>query len=161
MNIQHPIATILQPNLSDCWAAATAMAMRRHSDAGTQHVKNLAAAAGVPLDNGTLPDSSVLPLAAAVHFFFHDFRTKEVTLQELARLLVKNPVVAFGFFNIPSLGMGAVKHAVTIFALIGDGTDRGTKIKLIDPGATSAPLFTDDFAHFNELVADITFILSL
>ena len=73
MNIQHHVATIQQPNINDCWAAATAMAMRRHSNAGTQHVKNLAAAAGVPLDNGTLPDSSVLPLAQAVHFFFHDF----------------------------------------------------------------------------------------
>ena len=41
MNIQHHVATISQPKLSDCWAAATAIAMHRHSNAGTQHVKNL------------------------------------------------------------------------------------------------------------------------
>jgi hypothetical protein len=161
MNIQHHVATILQPNLNDCWAAATAMAMRRHSEAGTQHVKSLAAAGGVALDNGTLPDSSVLPLARAVHFFFHDFTGARVlTLQELARLLMRGPVVALGFFNIPSLGQNSVKHAVTIFALVGDGTDGGTTIKLIDPGATSSPLFSDDWKHFDEQVADITFLLS-
>ncbi|MBV9289653.1 MAG: hypothetical protein JO288_17875 [Hyphomicrobiales bacterium] len=46
-------------------------------------------------------------------------------------------MVAFGFFNIPSPGLQSVKHAVTIFALIGDGTDTGTTIKLIDPAATA------------------------
>ncbi|MBV9289539.1 MAG: hypothetical protein JO288_17280 [Hyphomicrobiales bacterium] len=92
MNIQQHVATIQQPDINDCWAAATAMAMRRHSNAGTLHVKSLAAAAGVPLDNGTLPDSSVLPLAKAVHFFFHDFTGARVlTLQELARLLLRGP----------------------------------------------------------------------
>ena len=82
MNIQHPVATISQPNLNDCWAAATAIAMRRHSNAGTQHVKNLAAAAGVPLDAGTLPDSSVRLLAQAVRLGFHEFPgAREVTLR--------------------------------------------------------------------------------
>ena len=158
MNIQHHVATIMQPNINDCWAAATAMAMRRHSDAGTQHVKNLAAAAGVPLDNGTLPDSSVLLLAQAVHFWFHNFPDgREVTLDRLAALLIKGPVVAFGFFSIPSLH-DSVKHAVTIFALVGDGTDRGTTIKMIDPAATMNP-FTDDFEHFMSK-SDINFLLS-
>ena len=105
MNIQHHVTTILQPNLNDCWAAATAIAMRRHSDAGTQHVKNLAAAAGVQLDNGTLPDSSVLPLAAAVHFFFHDFTgARTLTLPELAGLLIRGPVGCVRLFQHPEPG---------------------------------------------------------
>ena len=158
MNIQQHVATIQQPNISDCWAAATAIAMRRHSNAGTQHVKNLAAAAGVPLDAGTLPDSSVKLLAAAVRLGFHEFPgAREVTLRELAALLVRGPVVAFGFFAIPSLHR-SIKHAVTIFALIGDGTDRGTTIKLIDPAATINP-FSDDFEHFMS-TSDINFLLS-
>jgi hypothetical protein len=158
MNIQHHVATIMQPNLSDCWAAATAIAMRRHSDAGTQHVKNLAAAAGVPLDAGTLPDSSVKLLAGAVRLGFHEFPgAREVTLRELAALLIRGPVVAFGFFAIPSLHR-SIKHAVTIFALVGDGTDRGTKIKLIDPAATINP-FSDDFEHFMAQ-SDINSLLS-
>ncbi len=87
MNIRQHVATIPQPNMNDCWAAATAMAMRRHSNAGTQHVKNLAAAAGVPLDDGTLPDSSVMLLAGAVGLGFHPFPGgKEVTLRELAAM---------------------------------------------------------------------------
>jgi hypothetical protein len=159
VNIQHHVATIAQANLNDCWAAATAMAMRRHSDAGTQHVKNLAVAAGVQLLGGKLPDASVLPLARAVRFFFHDFTTRTLTLPELARLLSRGPVVAFGFFQIPSLGKDAVQHAVTIFALIGDGTERGTTIKLIDPAAATNP-FSTDWQHFEEQVADITFLLS-
>ena len=159
MNIQHHVATIPQANLNDCWAAATAMAMRRHSDAGTQHVKNLAAAAGVQLVGGKLPDASVLPLARAVHFFFHDFTARVLTLSGLAGLLARGPVVAFGFFQIPSLGRDAIQHAVTIFALVGDGTERGTTIKLIDPAATINP-FSTDWQHFEEEVADITFLLS-
>ena len=160
MNIHHHVATIQQVNLNDCWAAATAMAMRRHSDAGTQHVKNLAAAAGVPLVAGKLPDTSVLPLARAVGFFFHDFTAARVlSLPELAQLLGRGPVVAFGFFQIPSLGRDAVQHAVTIFALIGDGTDRGTTIRLIDPGAAINP-FSTDWQDFEEKGNDITFLLS-
>jgi hypothetical protein len=160
VNIQHHVATIQQVNLNDCWAAATAMAMRRHSDAGTQHVKNLAAAAGVQMDGGRLPDTSVLPLARAVRFFFHDFTgARTLQLQELAGLLARGPVVAFGFFQIPSLGRNAAQHAVTIFALIGDGTDRGTTIKLIDPAAAINP-FSTDWQQFEEQVSDITFLLS-
>ncbi len=66
-------------------------------------------------------------------------------------------MVAFGFFAIPSLHT-SVKHAVTIFALVGDGTDKGTTIKLIDPAATINP-FSDDFEHFMSM-SDINFLLS-
>ena len=91
------------------------------------------------LDAGTLPDSSVRLLAGAVRLGFHEFPgAREVTLRELAALLVTAPVVAFGFFAIPSLHR-SIKHAVTIFALVGDGTNRGTTIKLIDPAATINP----------------------
>jgi hypothetical protein len=71
------------------------------------------------------------------------FGTITLKLQELAGLLARGPVVAFGFFQIPSLGRNAAQHAVTIFALIGDGTDRGTTIKLIDPAAAINPFSTD------------------
>jgi hypothetical protein len=158
VNIRHHVATINQPNMNDCWAAATAMVMHRHSNAGTEHVKSLARAARVPLDNGTMPDESVRLLAKAVGLRFHDFTVKELTLRELGTLLGRGPIVAFGFFNIPSLRQ-SIKHAVTIFSLVGDGSDRGTTLKLIDPGATINP-FSDDWDDFNTRVADITFVLS-
>jgi hypothetical protein len=158
MNIHHHVATILTENRNDCWAASTAMATHRHSIAGTNHVKALASAANIPLDVGTLPDESVPLLARVVRLGLHDFRIRDLTLSELARLLVRGPVVAFGFFNFPGPA-AAFKHAVVIFSLIGDGTPRNTTIKLIDPSSLVNP-FSDDFEHFSELVADITFLLS-
>jgi hypothetical protein len=55
--------------------------------------------------------------------------------------------------------MTALKHAVAIFGLTGDGTARHTKVHLIDPSAFVNP-FTDDWQHFSDQVADITFVLS-
>ncbi|MEO8128799.1 MAG: hypothetical protein ABJF23_16220 [Bryobacteraceae bacterium] len=158
MNIRHHIATIRTDNRDDCWAAATAMMMRRHSIAGTDHVKALARAARVPLDQGTLPDSSVPLLARAVKLGLHDFQSSELTMGRLAGLLARGPVVAFGFFQYPGR-TDAFKHAVAIFSLVGDGTARGTTISLIDPSATVNP-FSDDWEHFEASVADITFALS-
>ena len=101
LNIRHHIATIRTDSKQDCWAASTAMVMRRHSTAGTDHVKSLAQAAKIPLDVGTLPDSSVPLLARAVKLRLNDFQSKVITLELLAEVLVRGPVVAFGFFNFP------------------------------------------------------------
>src|SRR5258708_6047794 len=113
INIGHHIATIRIDNKQDCWAAATAMVMRRHSSTGTDHVKSLAAAARIPLDQGTLPDTSVPLLARAVGLGLHDFQTRTLTLANMEELLRRGPVVAFGFFNFPG-EMSAFKHAVAI-----------------------------------------------
>ena len=102
MDIRHHVATITTDNNNDCWAAAIAMVTRRHSIAGTNHVKALADDAKITLDRGTLPDSSVQPLARAVRLGFHDFRAREITLNEVAQFLRRGPIVAFGFFNYPS-----------------------------------------------------------
>jgi endonuclease/exonuclease/phosphatase (EEP) superfamily protein YafD len=160
INIRHHISNIHLPqaNVSDCWAAATAMVMHRHSEAGTAHVQNLAAEWHVPLDKGTLPDSSVPLLARAVRLRLHDFQEKEITLHELARLLSRGPVVLFGFFNYPHRST-SLKHAVALYALHGDGTARHTTIHLMDPSSPTNP-FTDDWEHFFEQVADITLALS-
>jgi hypothetical protein len=158
VNIQHHIAKIYTARLDDCWAAATAMVMHRHSIAGTDHVKALAQAANIPLSAGTLPDTSVALLAGAVHLGFHDFQSKEITLAVLERLLKRGPVVAFGYFNYPGR-QPANKHAVAIYSLIGDGSARRTRVNLIDPSATVNP-FHDDWEHFMQSVADITYVLS-
>lgn len=158
VNIQHHIAKIFTSRLDDCWAAATAMVMHRHSIAGTDHVKALALAARVPLDNGTLPDSSVELLARAVRLGFHDFQVRDITLPVLQHLLARGPVVAFGYFNYPHRP-SANKHAVAIYALVGDGTARRTNVYLNDPSAVVNP-FHDDWDHFFNSVADITFVLS-
>jgi hypothetical protein len=113
VQIRHHIATINTDNKQDCWAASTAMVMRRHSIAGTNHVKSLAAAAGVPLDAGTLPDDSVKLLAKAVKLGFHDFQSADMTLANLADLLRRGPIVAFGFFQYPGK-TDAFKHAVAV-----------------------------------------------
>lgn len=158
VDIRHHIATIRTDNKQDCWAASTAMVMRRHSIAGTDHVKSLAQSAKVPLDAGTLPDSSVPLLARAVKLGLHDFQSRSVTLEILAQLLSRGPVAAFGFFNYPGKPE-SFKHAVAIYGLIGDGTHRNTTVYLIDPYSIVNP-FTDDWEHFEESVADITFVLS-
>jgi hypothetical protein len=158
LNIRHHVATITTTNNNDCWAAASAMVMRRHSVAGTNHVKAMAAAAGIPLDHGTLPDTSVNLLAPVIRLGFHAFPVNEITLPELERFLRRGPVVAFGHYNFPGR-MTALKHAVAIFGLTGDGTARHTKVHLIDPSAFVNP-FTDDWQHFSDQVADITFVLS-
>ena len=158
IDIRHHIATITTDNDHDCWAASIAMITRRHSTAGTDHVKSLARAANIPLDQGTLPDSSVQPLARAVRLGFHDFRTREITLREVQQLLSRGPIVAFGFFNYPGVP-SALKHAVAIFSLTGDGTARGTTIRVVDPSATVNP-FSDDWEHFETNIAVIDFIFS-
>jgi len=158
VNIRHHIATITTDSKEDCWAASTAMVMRRHSSAGTDHVKALARAAAVPLDAGTLPDDSVSLLARAVHLGLHDFQSRDVTLEILAQLLQRGPVVAFGFFQYPGKP-DAFKHAVAIFALEGDGSAKNTKVSHIDPFSIVNP-FSDDWEHYSDFVGDITFLLS-
>jgi hypothetical protein len=158
IQIAHHIATIRTDNRYDCWAASTAMAMHRHSIAGTEHVKALAQRANIPLDQGTLPDSSVPLLGRAVGLRVHDFQTKELSLSGLADLLSAGPVVAFGNFNYPNQ-LDSFKHAVAIYSLAGDGTPRGTTIRLIDPYSVANP-FTDDWEHFSDQVGDITWVLS-
>ena len=158
VNIRHHISNITTPNDDDCWAAATAMVMKRHSSAGTDHVKNLARAANIPLDQGTLPDESVPLLARVVRFAVHDFQTEEVTLAKMTELLGRGPVVAFGFFNFPG-DKPAFKHAVSVLGLEGDASDRGTIITLNDPSSDRNP-FSDDWEHFAVHVADITFLYS-
>jgi len=134
------------------------MVMRRHSTAGTDHVKAMARAQNVPLDQGTLPDSSVPLLARAVKLGLHDFQSRELTLDYLAQVLARGPVVAFGFFQYPGR-TDAFKHAVAIFSLVGDGSARNTTVSLIDPSADVNP-FSDDWEHFTDHVVDITFLLS-
>jgi hypothetical protein len=158
IQIHNHIANITTANKDDCWAASTAMVMRRHSITGTNHVKALAATAHVPLDKGTLPDASVPLLARAVRLGSHEFPVKDITLAQLESMLRRGPVVAFGFFNYPG-SLPAFKHAVAIFALTGDGTPKGTKISLNDPASATNP-FTDDWDDFINKVADITFVLS-
>ena len=160
INIRHHIANITtNNNNNDCWAVSTAMVMHRHSMHGTDHVKALANLARVPLDQaGSLPDSSVRSFANAVHLGFHDFQNTTLTMGKLESLLRRGPVVAFGFFNYPGV-QASLKHAVAIYALIGNGTERGTKVYLMDPASAANP-FSDDWQHFDASVADITFVLS-
>jgi len=157
IQIVHHISDIRTDRVDDCWAASTAMAMRRHSIAGTEHVKALAQAANIPLDQGTLPDSSVPLLGRAVNLAVHDFQVREITLQALELMMRRGPVVAFGHLNYPNNRQ--TKHVVAIYSLVGDGSARGTTLKLNDPYSVANP-FSDDWDHFSESVADITWALS-
>lgn len=158
IQITHSIADIRTDRRDDCWAAATAMVLRRHSIAGTDHVKALAQKANVPLDQGTLPDSSVPLLGPAVGLGVHDYQVKDLTLSDLAGFLRRGPVAAFGHLNYPN-NRNSFKHVVAIYSLTGDGTPRGTSLRLNDPYSTANP-FIDDWEHFSDQVADITWILS-
>ena len=158
INLHHHIANITTDNNDDCWAASTAMVMHRHSINGTNHVKALAAQARIPLSVGTLPDSSVQSLARVVRLGYHAFPRMPLTFDDLEGFLKRGPVVAFGFYNYPGM-QSSFKHAVAIYAMIGDGTPRGTKIYMMDPASRRNP-FSDDWQHFDTFVADITHILS-
>jgi hypothetical protein len=149
VHIHHHIATIRIDNDSDCWAAATAMVMRRHSAAGTDHVKSLVRSARIPLEaDGTIPDSSVQLRAIP---------RAPLTLRDLEGLLQRGPVAAFGFFNIENVPV-ALQHAVAMYSLIGDGTSQRTTLNLIDPKSSMNPC-RYSWERFDLQIADITHLL--
>ena len=158
VHIHHHIATIRIDNDSDCWAAATAMVMRRHSAAGTDHVKSLVRSARIPLEaDGTIPDSSVQLLAHAVHSRYRAIPRAPLTLRDLEGLLLRGPVAAFGFFNIDNVPV-ALQHAVAMYALTGDGTSQRTTLSLIDPKSSMNPC-RYSWERFDLQIADITHLL--
>ena len=148
IHIRHHIAAIVINNEYDCWAAATAMVMRRHSQAGVDHVKSLAHSAGVVLDQGTLTENSVQRLAHAVHLKFHALRER-ISLRRMEELLRRGPLVAFGQFGQDTNQV--TKHAVAIHSLIGTGTSRHTKVYLVDP-SPSNPVhsYSDTWENFGD-----------
>jgi hypothetical protein len=159
LNYFHHVAHITQPNPNDCWATAVAIVMGRHSVAGVAHVKNLAMAGGVQINqDGTLPPASALALARVVHLFCHDTRfPRGLTVPFLEKVMLRSAAAAFGFFNYPTLP-AARQHALVLFGLTGDGSPRGTKIHIMDPTGAKTPMI--DFEYFDSNIADVEFILS-
>ncbi len=162
-NIVHRIRGIRQGRATDCWAAATAMAMG--GNATVASVKQLASAAGVRLNpNGTLV-SNDLPntqrLARAAGLRCRDLRRSPLTMQSTATSLSRGRMVILGGFNYPN--RNALNHAVTMYRLVGD-TDHPAqaRISLIDP-FDGLP-YHDNWQHFNEdadgVLADPHFFLT-
>jgi hypothetical protein len=146
IDIRHHVAAIRVNNEHDCWAAVAAMVMRRHSQAGVDHVLSLAQHAGVPLDAGTLPETSVQRFAHAVHLKLHTLRER-ISLSRMEELLKRGPLAAFGVFM--QTNQPATNHAVTIYALVGNGTPRHTRVHLIDPSPSApTPHYSRDWAGF-------------
>jgi hypothetical protein len=130
ISIQHHIAHIQQTNLTDCWAAAMAMAMHRHSAAGVQHVKNMAHAHGItPNSDGTLDTTDVPRMARAVLMHSHHFVKRDPTVDFLRRAMEAGPIVVFGLVH----GIRDSQHVLVAYRMEGDGRPGHTKIFYIDP----------------------------
>jgi hypothetical protein len=100
--------------------------------------------------------ANVRLLAAQFGLSVADVRETPVTVESLAGWLRRGRFAMLGGFNYPRQGM-ALDHAVTFFAIQGDGTPRGTEIFLADPYNGR---FRDDFEHFEEsIMADPHFII--
>jgi hypothetical protein len=162
ISLCHPIHNVPMRAacLNDCWAHAVAMMLGRGSEAGVEAVRQRAARAGVTFDSTGVSPSSVSALARAVHLNHVDYTTparRAPSLRELARLLAHGPVVVLGLFTVPGQP-NPVPHAVTVFGLRGDGSDRGTEVSAVNPadGAT----FRDDFEHFITGVVRVDYILA-
>ncbi len=156
---RHGMHPIRQPRGSNlCWAAAVAMVKGEGATVAT--VRTRAAAHGVTMNaNGSIPvgdEPNMRRLATAFQLQMSDVRTTPVTLATVQRVLGRGRVAMFGGFNYEA-SMTALDHAVTLYALIGDGTARHTRISLADPFRS---LFHDDWEHFEEqIMADPHFLL--
>ncbi|RIK78664.1 MAG: hypothetical protein DCC68_14765 [Planctomycetota bacterium] len=157
--IRHGMHVIRQPRGSNlCWAASVAMVMGGSTTITI--VRSQAEAAGVRLNaNGSLPSGDLPNVQRlASHFRLHvaDVRTTPVTLESIRGWLRPGRFAMLGGFNY-SGSMTALDHAVTFYAVEGDGTPRGTRVFLADP---FNGLFRDDFEHFEEeVMADPHFVL--
>jgi hypothetical protein len=178
-SIAHPIAHIRQPGPNDCWAAALAMAVGTLNGRHLMvwDVKQTAAHNHVTLRaDGSLPRGDLCNsrrLAAALGVTLHDVRQLplERWMQSLREFLHRGRMVILGGFNYPlvtdSRGLLrnplANNHAITVYRMWGDGSERGTEISFVDPYDGRRHNMTwDEFAGTERedcFVADPDFIL--
>lgn len=130
--INHHVPHIRQSNRHDCWAAALAMIMGRHSNAGTEHVKQLCREHGIlPNSNGRLPPENVPGACRAVGLHCHDLRGRSFpTVDEMAGLMRLSAIAAFGQVTYEE---GAEDHVLVFYSLSGDGNQFGTDLRILDP----------------------------
>ena len=159
LHVQHAVHVIRQPRGSKvCWAASVAMTVGGSETIATVQAK--ARGAGVRLhDDGSLPIGdmpNVQRLASQYRLSVSDVRATDVTVELVAGWLRRGRFAMLGGFNYPRQP-AANDHAVTFFAIQGDGTARRTQISLADPYNGR---FHDDFEHFESLVmADPHFVV--
>jgi hypothetical protein len=160
LQIQHAVNVIRQPRGSKvCWAAATAMTVGGGESIASVQTK--ARAGEVRLhDDGSLPIGDLANVRRLATQFrglsVADVRTTPVTVALMAGWLRRGRFALLGGFNYPGEPT-AFDHAVTFFAIQGDGTARGTQIFLADPYNDR---FHDDFEHFEEsIMADPHFVI--
>ena len=160
LQVQHAVNVIRQPRGSKvCWAAAVAMTVGGEESIAS--VQSKARSAGVRLhDDGSLPIgdlANVRRLAGQYRgLSVADVRTASVTVASLAGWLRRGRFALLGGFNYPG-EPSAFDHAVTFFAIQGDGTPRRTEVFLADPYNDR---FHDDFEHFEaNVMADPHFVI--
>lgn len=131
-NIAHHVSTIIQPSATDCWAAALAMIMGRHSNSGTAHVKQVCAEHSV-LPNGArrLEYEDVPRACRALQLRCHDIRRMAYpTLEQLAAWMRAGAIAVFGDVDFE---VRREDHVLVFNRLYGDGNEFGTSIGMIDP----------------------------
>ena len=155
----HSIQIIRQPPGSRvCWAASLAMTL-----GGSESIRTVQAKArrgGVRLHtDGSLPVGDLPNVERLASRFARlrvaDVRESPITIELIVSWLQRGRFTLLGGFNYP--GLAALDHAVTFYAVGGDGSMRGTTIRLADP---FNGLFRDDFEHFEEqIMADAHFVI--
>ena len=160
VQIQHAVNVIRQPRGSKvCWAASVAMTVGGEESIASVQAK--ARTAGVRLhDDGSLPIGdlpNVRLLAAQFRgLSVADVRETSVSVGLVAGWLRPGRFALLGGFNYPGES-AAFDHAVTFYAIQGDGSPRRTKISLADPYNDR---FHDDFEHFEaNVMADPHFVI--
>lgn len=138
IQIVHAIRPIRQRTANDCWAAAVAMVRGtiRGRPATVADIREIARQARVRLErDGTLPvydGVNASRLANAVGTTYRRVRETPLNLQLMQRFLVRGRLAIMGSFNNPFRAT-VTNHAITVFSLVGDGTDGETTISFVDP----------------------------
>ena len=134
----HRIVPIRQRTPSDCWAAALAMVRGtiHHRSATVADIREIAQQGHIRMEaDGTLPlydGVNASRLATALGLTYRRVRETALTLRIIERLLVRGRLAILGALNNP-FRLTVTNHAITVFSLVGDGTDGGTNIAFVDP----------------------------
>lgn len=131
--ILHPVMLIPQQDRSACWLASTSMLLRQCIPRSSVPPSLLAA------DGGLLNDSEinepVHTQAYARHFSLKMYYPQSWTALALANILLAGPVATHILWNVTNYlrGAGSSGHFAVIAGIRGDGTAKGTTLRIYDP----------------------------
>ena len=155
MNINHPVRSIRQPNLNDCWATCSAMLLGLDGLTGVAEVKRRAL--GVSLyPNGSMRPASVPSLARHLHLHLKNLKSPPQMLSPhaLTQVLHTSAAAAFGTYVYPGVPT-SVMHVLLFYRL--SGSDTNPMMYFIDPYTGQSYNYLMD--EFNEGLGTVDYFL--